>query len=237
MIRNNRRGKVAAVHALKACRGSGGVGPLLLNLGTRWSRVGNITHRLFYVREGILGSTECCFTSGNEFWDQLNRRMLVPKIRSGSFEEHKSLVPDCVQTSDVSLQRVLYADYAIPAREGVCRRKYMSNTIPDFFHEGVKRVTLNIRVESIRTWEQNTGPLKYEIRADHSTVTFCDVELRPLKGIHPHRSGSLTSIGGNLVRTDYWLWLRVTHLQWDMLMGQQLICRIRLNDVAHCAQV
>jgi len=58
MLRNNRKGKVAPVHALKTFRGSGGVGPLVLNLCTRWSRVGYITHRLFYVRERILGSTE-----------------------------------------------------------------------------------------------------------------------------------------------------------------------------------
>jgi len=114
----------------------------------------------------------------------------------------------------------LYADYAMPAREGVCCRKCMNNTIPEFCHEGARRVTLNIRVESIRTWEQNTRPLKYEIRADHSNVTFCDVELRPLKGIHLHRSGSLTSIGGDLVKTDYWLWLYVTHPQCDKHMGQ-----------------
>lgn len=47
MIRNNRNGKVAPVDALKAYRGSGAVGPLVLDLGTRWSRVGNNTNRAF----------------------------------------------------------------------------------------------------------------------------------------------------------------------------------------------
>lgn len=47
MIRNSRKGKVAPVHALKVYRGSGAVGPLVLDLGTRWSRVGNVTHRPF----------------------------------------------------------------------------------------------------------------------------------------------------------------------------------------------
>lgn len=120
--------------------------------------------------------------------------MFVPKIRSGSFEEHKSLVPDCIQTSDVSPQR--FATRC--AREGACCRKYVRNPIPEFFHGVVRRVALNIGVEgnpNLRT--------KYEIRADHSTVTFCDVELRPSKSIHSHNPGSLTSIGGGLVRTDY----------------------------------
>jgi len=74
----------------------------------------------------------------------------------------------------------------------------VSNPIPDFCHGVVRRVALNIGVEGNPNLRA-----KYEIRADHSTVTFCDVELRPLKSIHSHSSGSLTSIGGGLVRTDY----------------------------------
>lgn len=137
MIRNNRRGEVAPVHALKAYRGSGGVGPLVLNLGTSgvaW--VALPTNR---------------FTSGNEFWDPLSRRILVPKIRSGSFEDQNpsSLTAFKLRTSARS--ESLCADYAIPAREGVCCRKYVNNTIPEFWHESVTRVTLHIGVEAIRT--------------------------------------------------------------------------------------
>ena len=55
---NNRIGKVAPVHAMKAYRSSGGVGPLVLRLVTVCSQVGSITRMPFYVRKRFLGSTE-----------------------------------------------------------------------------------------------------------------------------------------------------------------------------------
>jgi hypothetical protein len=43
---------VFPVHAMKTYRGSRGVTPVILSLGTRWRRVVNFTPLLLYLREG-----------------------------------------------------------------------------------------------------------------------------------------------------------------------------------------
>jgi hypothetical protein len=47
---------------MKACRGSGGIAPLVLNLGTRWRLVVNITSRPLYTGKKTTVSTV------NGFW-------------------------------------------------------------------------------------------------------------------------------------------------------------------------
>jgi hypothetical protein len=45
------KGKFVAVHAMKACRGSRGIAPLILSLGTRYRWVVNFTPRPLFRRE------------------------------------------------------------------------------------------------------------------------------------------------------------------------------------------
>jgi len=45
------KGEVVHVYAMKACMGRRGIAPLILNLGTRWRWVGNITPRPLYHQE------------------------------------------------------------------------------------------------------------------------------------------------------------------------------------------
>jgi len=43
------KGKGVPLHVVKAYAGSSGIDPLILNLGTRWRRVSNFTHRPLYT--------------------------------------------------------------------------------------------------------------------------------------------------------------------------------------------
>ena len=51
-------GRVAPVHAIKAYRGSRGIAPLILNLGTRWRCVVNFTRRPLYTQQRTPAPTE-----------------------------------------------------------------------------------------------------------------------------------------------------------------------------------
>jgi hypothetical protein len=50
-IVQNVKGKAVPVHAVKAYRGTRGIAPLILNLGTRWRWVVNFTPRPLYPRK------------------------------------------------------------------------------------------------------------------------------------------------------------------------------------------
>jgi hypothetical protein len=74
---NEGKGKLVQVHALKACSGSRGVAPLILNIGTRWNCVVSVTPRPLHAK----GKAPV----------QLNKKLGGPQGRSVRFGEEKSL--------------------------------------------------------------------------------------------------------------------------------------------------
>jgi hypothetical protein len=49
-IESSGKGKIVSVHAIKACRGSRRLAPLILNFGARWKLEASITPRPLYLR-------------------------------------------------------------------------------------------------------------------------------------------------------------------------------------------
>jgi hypothetical protein len=51
-----KKGKVAHVHAMKTCKGSSGIAPLILNLGTSWRCLVNFIALSLYLQGRTLST-------------------------------------------------------------------------------------------------------------------------------------------------------------------------------------